>query len=85
MNNEDRILDKLDELDSRLLDIDVTLARNTLSLELHERRTTLSEERLKLMENQVLFINALGRAGLFVVGLSGFLLTLLEIKKSLGG
>ena len=49
----DKILDKLDKLDDRLNDIDKTLIRNTISLEMHIKRTDELEKHVKLLEEQV--------------------------------
>lgn len=84
MNDNERMLNKLDELDKRLDSIALILERNTYSLEIHERRTTISEQRLGHIEKHVFVVNAMGKIALFTVGFSGFFLTILEIKKILG-
>lgn len=44
MSENKRIFDQLDRVEGRLDSIDVTLAKNTTSLEDHMRRTNLLEE-----------------------------------------
>lgn len=80
MDHNERILNKLDELDSRLDSINLTLERNTVSLEIHEKRTTASEKRIEIIEKHVLTVNAVVKVGLFLAGFSGFVLTLFEIS-----
>lgn len=49
----DRVLDKLDKIDDRLGIMDVTLVRNTASLEEHIRRTNLLEQAQKELKDSV--------------------------------
>jgi len=82
--DEKRILDKLEQLDNKLGKIELILDRNTYSLEIHEKRTTISEQRLAHIEQHVYLVTAMGKLALFLAGFSGFILTLLEIKKAFG-
>ncbi len=71
MSTEDlkEIKEDVKEVKKLVGEINVTLARNTASLEIHEKRTTLSEVRIQSLEYWLLGI--LGGA---VVSLLGFLL-----------
>lgn len=46
------LIAKVDKLDARIDSIDVTLAKQHKSLELHMLRTDLNEEQLKLMRQE---------------------------------
>ena len=82
-STEERLFDKLDEMDKRLDRIDITLEKNTYSLEIHEKRTTVSEQRLAHIERHVFFVNAVGKVALFLAGFAGFALTIIQIIKSI--
>jgi hypothetical protein len=47
-----RIEEKLDKLTEKLHETNVTLARNTESLIIHEKRTDLAEQKLTLLERE---------------------------------
>jgi hypothetical protein len=47
-----RIEEKLDKLTDKLHETNVTLARNTESLIIHEKRTDLAEQKLSLLEKE---------------------------------
>ncbi len=57
--SDQRILDKLDEMDKRLDNIDVTLAKQHVSLEEHIKRTNLLEEKLDPVEKHVHGVNVI--------------------------
>lgn len=46
------LLEKVDKLDRRLDNVDITLAKQHKSLELHMLRTDLNEEQLKLIRQE---------------------------------
>lgn len=50
---DNRIEDKIDKISDRLNSIDVTLAKNTVSLEEHIKRTNLLEEEVKPIKKHV--------------------------------
>jgi hypothetical protein len=54
-----RLENKLDTLSDKLVDIDKTLVRNTVSLEDHVRRTNLLEEKLAPVERHVAMIQGI--------------------------
>jgi len=54
-----RLESKLDTLSDKLVDIDKTLVRNTVSLEDHVRRTNLLEEKLAPVERHVAMIQGI--------------------------
>lgn len=49
----DRIEGKLDVIVDKLSDLNVTLARNTQSLEIHEKRTDIAEQKLDSYEKRM--------------------------------
>lgn len=52
----DRLDEKLEKVVDRLNSIDVTLTRNTVSLEEHVKRTTQLENRVQPIEEQYLYM-----------------------------
>lgn len=56
--DDSRILDKLDEMDKRIDSIDITLAKQHISLEEHIKRTNLLETKLEPVEDHVKAVNA---------------------------
>lgn len=80
--DQKRLEDKLDKISDKIGNIDVTLARQEVSLSEHIRRTNLLEEKLKPIEKHVAVING----GLKFVGIFGVFVGILEgIIKILGG
>jgi hypothetical protein len=63
----------MEHLDTRLDSIDITMTRNTLSLEEHVKRTNMLEERMKPVEKHVEVMNALAKLS---VGMLGVVATL---------
>ena len=55
--NDERVFKQLDRIEERLDRIDVTLARNTASLEEHMRRTALLEQEVKPIKAHVAMVN----------------------------
>ena len=51
--SDQRILDKLDQMDQRLDNIDITLVRQEGQLAEHMRRSLLNEEAVQLLKTQV--------------------------------
>lgn len=49
---------KIDKILEKIHSIDITMARNTASLEAHMKRTDLLEKKLEPVENHVSLINA---------------------------
>lgn len=71
--SDQRILDKLDEMDKRIDNIDITLAKQHVSLEEHIKRTNLLEEQLKPVNKHVDMVNgALKLLGFIAVLLAAF-------------
>jgi hypothetical protein len=65
---DDRIDAKLDKISDHIANIDVTLAKQEVSLHEHIRRTTLLEQKIEPVEKHVLMINgALKFAGIVAV------------------
>jgi hypothetical protein len=58
----------MEHLDTRLDSIDITMTRNTLSLEEHVKRTNLLEERMKPVEKHVEVMNALAKLSVGILG-----------------
>lgn len=56
-----RIEDKLDKLDTRQDRMEVTLTRNTASLEEHMRRTAMLEEEFKPVKRDWTFAKNIGK------------------------
>lgn len=90
MSDLDLIHKKLDQLDikqDRLLDkieaTNIILAKNTTSLEIHERRTTASETRITTLEQDSIKRKALTtiviKIGAFLVGISTVVATAFEV------
>jgi tetrahydromethanopterin S-methyltransferase subunit B len=59
----DRIYTLLEKLDGRVDSIDVTLARNTTTLEEHIKRTALLEADMKPIKAHVHLMNTLAKVG----------------------
>lgn len=59
MADLDKIFEKIDKIDDRLNNIDVSLVRQTVSLEEHIRRTNLLEEEIKPVKRHVLMVEAI--------------------------
>ena len=49
----EKLDDKIEKLDDKLDSVDKTLVRNTISLEIHEKRTTELEIFVKLLESEL--------------------------------
>ena len=60
----------LQSIDSRLLEIEKTLVRNTTSLEEHMRRTQIVEEELKPIKTHVTVMNALAKIVIAIITLA---------------
>lgn len=56
--DDSRVLDKLDEMDKRIDSIDITLAKQHLSLEEHIKRSNMLEAKLEPVEKHVQSVNA---------------------------
>ncbi len=52
-----RLEDKIDKIDSRLDNVDITLAKQSVVLEVHVKRTNLLEEAIKPLSVHVSMIN----------------------------
>jgi len=72
----DRVLEKLDTLDGRVDNIDVTMAKQSVILDEHVRRTNILEEELRPIKKHVGMVNAIVKILIGVGGLVGFLATL---------
>lgn len=68
------ILEEIKKLDSRLDSIDITLAKQHVSLDEHIRRTELLENKVDPIEKHVVFVNAafkiLSAVGAIILGLA---------------
>lgn len=78
----DKIESKVDSITNSLTSLDKILDRNTVSLEIHEKRTTASEKRIEYIESHVYLINAVVKVSFAAGGIAAFVLTILEILKS---
>lgn len=56
--DDSRVLNKLDEMDKRIDSIDITLAKQHVSLEEHIKRTNLLEMKLEPIDTHVKSVNA---------------------------
>lgn len=85
MSDIDELHKKIDRLDNRLDDNNRILDRLTVSVELHERRTTASEHRIETLEDENTKRKASNAAwvkiGAFLVGAATIVGVVLEIVK----
>lgn len=79
----DIVLDKLDKLDTRLNSIDVTLAKNTESLEYHIKRTDLLEKQIAPVVKHVNHVEGILRFFGLVGVVAAILRACFEIYKGL--
>jgi hypothetical protein len=83
MSDIDELHKKIDRVDTRLDDNNRILDRLTISVELHEARTTASETRITTLENENLLRKANSAAwlkfGAFLVGFSTVVGVVFEI------
>lgn len=77
MSDFTRLFDKLDSLDERLNNIDITLAKQETSLAEHIRRTNLLEEKLEPVEKHVTMLNGVAK----FIGLSALLAGIYSVFK----
>lgn len=66
--NNDKLMEKLDKIEARLDTIDLTLAKNTFSLEEHMKRTALLEEQFKPVKKHVELINTAAKVVSSIIG-----------------
>lgn len=64
----ERILNKLDKIDSRQDDQAITLARLTVSVEEHVKRTNLLENELSPIKKHVDFVGSAAKVATMLVG-----------------
>lgn len=57
----EHLLNKIDNIDSRIDNIDKTMAVNTASLEEHVKRTNILEKKLEPVEDHVKLMNAVAK------------------------
>ncbi len=69
----DEIREDIKDLKAEVKIISTTLLRNTVSLELHERRTTLAETRMDRYEAQSKWVIGLISSGVFTIIVKLFL------------
>jgi hypothetical protein len=74
MDNTRKLEDKLDRIDSRIDNIDITLARQSEILDIHVKRTNLLEEALKPIENHVAMVNG----ALKLIGILAMIAAIIE-------
>lgn len=60
-DNNDRLYQKLDNIDQRLDNVDVTMARNTVLLDEHIKRTNLLEAEIKPIKRHMDMVNLLAK------------------------
>lgn len=77
----DRIHKKLDKIDDRLGSIDVTLAKQAVSLDEHIKRTNLLEKKLEPVERHVMMVNGV----LKFLGVLAIMATIIEVIARLAG
>jgi len=70
---------KLDKLDSHLERIDITLAKQSVVLEDHVKRTTLLEARVIPIEDHVKFLRNLGKFIVYLSSISGLLMVIIKL------
>jgi hypothetical protein len=63
----DRYEEKLDKITEQISEINITLARNTVSLEEHIKRTNILENKLEPVEKHVVMVNGVIK---FLLGLA---------------
>lgn len=73
-----RLEDKLDKVSDSISSIDVTLGKQSVSLEEHIRRTELLEERMKPVEAHVIFISGMTKLILAIATVAGAVAAILE-------
>lgn len=76
----ERLEEKLDKIVEQIAEINVTMARNTASLDEHIRRTNMLEEKLEPVEKHVIMVNG---AAKLLMGLLGLAATAVAIYKAL--
>ncbi len=59
MADLDRLFEKIEKIDDRLSNIDLSLVRNTISLEEHVKRTNILEEEIRPIKKHVLMVEAI--------------------------
>lgn len=86
-----RLEEKLDKVAEDIVDIKVTLARNTASLDEHMRRTLATEESLDILkseikpiEDHVVYVNILAKHTVLYIKILGGVVALLVSLKTLG-
>lgn len=77
MSNDDRLYNTLEKMDQRLDNVDITLAKQSVVLEQHVKRTNLLEDEIRPIKKHVDRVNA-------IMWLMSGILTLLLAAKSLG-
>lgn len=83
MADLERILNKIDKIDDKLLVIDSTLLRNTITLEEHVRRTSILESEIKPLKKHVVLVEAFFKIIGFFATLTGIILGLVKLFLSL--
>jgi hypothetical protein len=76
--SDQRLLDKIDKIEEHLGKQEVSLARLTVSVEEHVRRSNLFEEALKPVQQHVLRVEG----ALKLIGLLGILAALIQTIRS---
>jgi hypothetical protein len=66
MEKFDKLENKIDLITEKINSIDKTLDRNTVSLEVHIKRTNLLEEELKPIKSHVALMNNLAKIIVFL-------------------
>ena len=81
----DRLDSKVDHVIDKLAETNIILAKNTTSLEIHEKRTTASEHRIVTLEDENTKRKATNsvwiKLGAFVVGAATVISVIIECVK----
>ena len=75
----DRIYDKLEKMDIKLNSMDLSLLRNTISLEQHVKRCDLIEKDLKPIKQHIVVYNAIFKILTFSALIIGIIAGIYEI------
>lgn len=82
MKDDSRLEDKIDKMTDKIINIDVTLAKQSVILEEHVKRTNLLEEKMEPIEKHVHMVNGVSK---FLVLVGVFVAIIEGVIKILGG
>lgn len=81
MADLERIFDKIDKISEDIYEINISLAKNTISLEEHIRRTNLLEEEIKPVKAHVNLVESIFKIIGFLSIISGIVVAIYEVWK----